>query len=89
MTQATSTTKMKWSTPPKKRTGLGGANGSGKTQKFVSVLKTRPNRWAIYKENCSNGVMVTQNKKAFPNTEWTSRKNQDGTFTIYARYIGK
>lgn len=88
MTQATSTTKVKWSNPPKKR--LGGAKpiGSGKTQKFVAVLKTRPNKWAIYRENCNNGVMVTANKKAFPNTEWTSRKNPDGTFTIYGRYIG-
>jgi hypothetical protein len=57
--------------------------------RFVAALKARPNRWAIYTEGSKNAVIVSMAKKKFPDTEWTSRKQPDGTFTIYARYIGK
>lgn len=82
-------TKIKWASPPAKRTPVGKAKGAqGKTQRFVAALKKRPNQWAIYKEKCSNGVIVSSAKKTFPETEWTARKDENGTFTIYARYIG-
>ena len=89
MAQSVTEPKMKWSTPPPKRTGVGSKNRGGRTMRFVEALKARPNRWAIYTEGVSNAVSVTMGKKRFPNTEWTSRKQADGTFTVYARYIGK
>jgi hypothetical protein len=83
-------TKIKWATPPAKRTGTrSGGRKLGATARFVEVLKTRPNKWAIYKSNANNAVTVSTAKKAYPQTEWTSRKNPDGTFTLYARFIGK
>lgn len=57
--------------------------------RFVAAIKARPNRWAIYTEGASNAVIVSIAKKKYPDTEWTSRKQADGTYTVYARYIGK
>ena len=89
MSETITKQKIKWASPPAKRTPVSKtAGGNGKTQRFVAALKKRPNKWAIYTEKCSNGVIVTSAKKTFPDTEWTSRKDKDGTYTIYARYIG-
>lgn len=80
--------KIKWATPPAKRTAHTSNRRLGAIARFVEVLKTRPNKWAIYKTDSSNAVTVSTAKKAYPQTEWTSRKNPDGTFTLYARFVG-
>ena len=78
--------KIVWEEPKQSRQGRG---KQGQMQRFVEVLKSRPNEWAVYSTKHPNCAVITYGKKNFPKTEWTSRKNTDGTFKIYARYIGK
>lgn len=74
--------------PPSKH--LQGGKRQGRMVMFVELLKTKPNKWAVYDNKYNNCTIVPIAKKKFPKTEWTSRSNKDGkTFTIYARYIGK
>lgn len=78
--------KIVWEAPRATRQGQA---KSGQMKRFVEVLKTRPNEWALYSAKHSNCAVITYGKKNYPKTEWTSRKNSDGTFKIYGRYIGK
>ena len=75
--------KIKWETPSPAH-----SENRGKAAVFVEALKTRPSEWALYRENAKNAVLVTEFKRKYPFTEWTSRKNADGTFRIYGRYVG-
>ena len=78
------TQSVTWKNPPPKRGG-----NALRTKEFVEVLKTRPNTWAIFRRNHSNAVIVSTAKTRYPDTEWTSRSDGKGNYTIYARYIGK
>ena len=62
---------------------------NGRTAGFVEILKTRPNEWAVYRTGHPNCGIITYGKRTFKNTEWTSRRNPDGTYDIFARYIKK
>lgn len=77
-----------WETP-KPAYGGNSKKRNGRTAAFVAVLKTRPNEWAVYRKSHPNCGIITYGKRTFKNTEWTSRRNPDGSFDIYARYIGK
>lgn len=60
----------------------------GDLRRFVEILKTQPFVWAAYRTDLMTLATVTHNKRAYPGTEWTSRKNMDGTFTLYGRWMG-
>lgn len=78
--------KIVWETPKEPRDRK---RGGGQMARFVEVLKTRPNEWAVYSAKHPNCSVITYGKKNYPKTEWTSRKNADGTFKIFARFVGK
>lgn len=83
---STGTLKMVWKEPPPAKRGRG---RSTRLAAFVAALKERPNEWAVYRTDATNASPVTQFGKKFKGTEWTSRKQPNGLFHIYARYIGK
>ena len=60
----------------------------GDLRQFVGILKTQPMVWAAYRADLMTLATVTNNKRAYPGTEWTSRKNKDGTFTLFGRWVG-
>lgn len=82
---STTASEIKWEAPPAKR---GGSGSAGRMAAFVEVLKTRPNEWAVYAEGITNSVVVSTAPKRYPQTQWTGRKQANGKWTIYARYIG-
>lgn len=72
-----------WEEPPPP------ANGKwGKTQHFVEALKQRPGQWARYPGSYKQGASVTVNRTRFPGTEWTARKQPDGSYHIWGRWVG-
>lgn len=83
MPSKTKLPKVKWEEPRESK-----ATTRYRTERyyFVEVLKTRPGKWALYRENLKYATDVTNGKRLFPEVEWTSRQNEDGTFNIYARY---
>lgn len=76
-------TKIIWEEPPPVTT-----HATGKTQQFVEALKQRPGEWARYPGTYAQPSLGTVNKKRFPGTEWTSRKQEDKRYALWARWVG-
>ena len=72
--------EMQWETPP--------SPGVGSRQQFVEQLKARPGEWARWPRIVSNAVS-SQNQREFPGTEWTQRRQPDGTIAIWGRWVGE
>ena len=77
---------VKWVDPPQSNRGR--KRGSSGSYAFYEALKSRPNTWALYRKDAPSATPVTVLAKRHPKTEWTSRKQRNGKFTIYGRYIG-
>lgn len=77
--------RMTWKNPPPAQRG----RGATKLRVFVAALKERPNEWALYRTDAPNAATVSANTSRYAGTEWTSRKQPNGKFHIYGRYIGK
>ena len=74
-----------WVDEPPQRSSMG-STGNGRAQRFVNQLQSNPGRWAIYPSprKDHHGDLA----KKFPDIEWTSRSNKDGSMVIYGRHIG-
>lgn len=55
---------------------------------FTDALKSRPNQWAIYTRTADSVLLADTLQSWYPEFEWTGRRNNDGTATLYARWIG-
>lgn len=76
---------IEWAEPPEKsRTARRGPKGF--IQQFVDTLAQRPGQWGILKRSSKNRNLIPKNR--FPEVEWTSAADDDGTYTIYGRWVG-
>ena len=69
----------RWEDPRPSRTGRAA---------YWDMAKTRPGEWLLAKIDCSvpNGYKKKWlNSKGF---EATARKNENGTYNVYVRYVG-
>ncbi|MBA3580617.1 MAG: hypothetical protein H0W42_11595 [Gemmatimonadaceae bacterium] len=61
----------------------------GAVQRFVALLKERPEVWALYPNDIAAGATaVVQNRQRYPGTEWIHRPRPDGRSDLYARWTG-
>lgn len=73
----------------------GGRAESPRNREIAEALKKYPNEWAKIDGAAKNdGLAVrirTGKAKSFAEGKWeaTSRGNEDGTFSIYARYVSE
>lgn len=81
-----------WEAPP----GISRRGGPRpKHSAFFAALRERPGEWAIFTSNAHHPSVLTGVKRGKYATtiegefDATSRKNPDGTFTVYVRYVGK
>lgn len=56
--------------------------------RFVGEIKKQPGEWAVYRRDATEASVASQARARYPEAEWTSRSNKDGTYTIYARWVG-
>jgi len=66
--------------PPKRRSG----HPPGRRAEFAAALKERPGRWAKYGDEKSVGALGPLTARY--GLEVTTRKNDDGTVAVYARW---
>lgn len=60
----------------------------GRTEEFVRALDGHPGRWAVYDSNLSQKSaqsMASQYRRRFARIEWAARKEDDSTYTLFAR----
>lgn len=77
------TDEIEWEDPPKR---VGGPGRTGYVSGFVEAVKARPEQWAVLKRGAKNPSSIE--KSRYPGMEWTSRRMDDGSFTIYGRWVG-
>lgn len=75
-----------WQDPPPISRSAYDRRGKGRTQRFVADLQQQPGRWAFYRTLSSSSC--GSYRENFPEVEWTVRKNPDGGFDLYARWVG-
>jgi len=73
--------EIEWEDPPSSYA----RQPSGAIRAFIETLKEHPGKWAVYKRDAksSNSTHYTLRH---PGTEWTERRNGDGTISVYARW---
>lgn len=76
-------TEVEWGDPPI------GQKRIGELKAFVEALRSRPGEWAKYPHPMANGRSGPSNRKAYPGTQWTSRRREDGTVDMYGRWVGE
>jgi hypothetical protein len=59
--------------------------GTNSNDKFVNALRTNPNEWALYRDKVKQRSTKMNLARKYPDIEWVSRHNDDGTYTIWAR----
>ena len=69
--------------PPKMK-GIRGRETDPRLIAFVEHIKKNPGEWFAWRENQKTGA---NHKKRFPGTEWTSRRQQDGMFKTWGRWV--
>lgn len=92
MTEVKETSSMvKFAEPPTTR---GGRTESPRNREIAETLRQNPGAWALVAEGEKNdGLAVrirTGKAKSFAEGEWeaTSRRNDEDTIDIYARFVG-
>lgn len=82
---------VKFEEPP---TARGGRAESERNKEIAEALRKKPGKWALVAEGEKNdGLAVrirTGKAKSFAVGTWeaTSRRNEEGTIDIYARFVG-
>lgn len=82
---------VKFEAPPASR---GGRAESPRNKQIAEALRDKPGEWALVAEGQKNdGLAVrirTGKAKSFSTGVWeaTSRRNEENTIDIYARYVG-
>lgn len=74
-------------TPPETR---GRPSVESDVADFLREIAWRKGEWAIYREGMRPStayVYVSRFHKRFPHAEFTARKQDDGTATLYARVL--
>lgn len=69
--------------PPKT---VGRRPGSGKVQRIIEQAKQRPGEWAILATGIKSPSYYYILAKKDGKIAVQTRRNEDGTFTVYARY---
>ena len=83
---------VEFAAPPQAK---GGRGESARNKEIAAALKKNPGEWAKVAEGeTSDGLAVrirSGKAKTFSVGKWeaTSRRQEDGTITIYARYVGE
>jgi hypothetical protein len=75
---------IEWADPPPRRDRTGKPLTDIQAQ--IATLKANPGQWAIVLTGAKRRDRATYLKRV--GVEATSRQNDDGTFTIYARWNG-
>jgi hypothetical protein len=82
-----------WEEPPALRRGP--RSGDAETRAIADALRARPNTWAKIAEGSRDSALVSKIKKgthpAFApegSYEATSRRDEDGDITVWARFVG-
>ena len=85
-------TELTWEDPPLSRRGAPSTDWHA----IAATLRTRPNEWALIVQksrySSSSSFIASGRINAFrPGGTFQGRsaKNDDGTFRIYARYVGE
>lgn len=81
----THTDEFEWEIP--EPTTNNNAGPRRRSMRFVAQLRTRPGEWAVYTRDWKSSG-VTNMGTHHPGTEWTTRGNGNGTWTVYARWVG-
>lgn len=66
----------------------GGGRPRGERAAFVERLKEQPGKWAKWPVRISQSS-TTQNRRAYPGTEWTARDVKNGKGDLYGRWVGE
>ena len=59
--------------------------GTHHNDTFVEALRNNRNQWALYRDQVKQRSTKMNLAKKYPDIEWVSRLNDDGTYTIWAR----
>lgn len=85
-------TDMRWETP----SPMSARGGRGKYDEFVKELKARPGQWAVLHPKATHASHVPNINKGkiasfrpMGDFDATCRRNEDGTYKIYVRYVGE
>lgn len=81
--------KLEWREPPQQAT-----TGTRDWAALLAPLRDKPQKWARMVNDKRNGAVQGARaaaKKALPGGEWelVTRREEDGTSSLYARYLGR
>lgn len=84
---------LEWEEPPTLRRGPRAADAE--TRAIAEALRARPNKWAKIAEGSRDSALVSKIKKGTHSAfapegsfEATSRRDEDGDITVWARFVG-
>lgn len=80
---AKATKRIQWEEPPPSRQGQGKKSSSWRTS-IIEELQKNPGKWALVHEDVNSSGMAGPWRNA--GCEAKTRKQDDGTFSIYARW---
>lgn len=76
---------IEWADPPNPDLG---SRKKGSRQAFVRALSERPGTWGKYPKPVTHGASaVISARQAFPGTEWSYARREDGRYDLYARVV--
>ena len=59
----------------------------GHVAEFVEQLKANPGRWARFPDGTKSATAGGTYTARYPGTKWTTRKLEDGTIGLWAKWI--